>query len=107
MFSEFCLHLLEPLRAPADLPAQYLNEAGEYCWAKSRLIHRAGRKAAASMATRHFTTPSRDFALIARKLSGVFNFIAVLGAEFNAHDMLGEHLDQWRGRVADAKKKPA
>ena len=98
LFADFCLHLLEPLRAPEQLPAQYLNERGEYCWAKSRLMRRAGRQAAASAATRHFTPPSRDFALIARKLTGVFNFIAALQAEFNAHEMIVAHIERWRER---------
>lgn len=107
LFANFCEHLLEPLRAPADLPAQYLNSRGEYCWGRSRLMHRAGRLAAASAATRHFTTPSRDFALIARKLSGVFNFIAVLEAEFNAHDLVQEHLGRWRERERRGPKQKA
>ncbi|MCB1676267.1 MAG: AarF/ABC1/UbiB kinase family protein, partial [Halioglobus sp.] len=38
LFTDFCLNLLEPLRSPEQLPAQYLNERGEYCWAKSRLM---------------------------------------------------------------------
>ncbi|MGB1140819.1 MAG: AarF/ABC1/UbiB kinase family protein, partial [Halioglobus sp.] len=71
---------------------------GEYCWGKSRLMRRAGKQAAESVATRHFTTPSRDFALIARKLSGMFNFIAALGAEFNAHEMAQSHIQAWRDR---------
>lgn len=96
LFAEFCLLLLEPLRAPQNLPEEYLNQQGQYCWGKSQLIRRAGKLAATSAATRHFETPSRDFALIARKLSGVFNFIAVLNAEFNAHDLLQSHIDQWR-----------
>ncbi len=105
MFAEFCLHLLEPLRAPESLPPEYLNERGEYCWAKSRLMRRAGKQAAESVATRHFTTPSRDFALIARKLSGMFNFIAVLQAEFNAHDMAQTHISAWRRRDARGERR--
>lgn len=96
LFAEFCLLLLEPLKAPDQLPEQYLNEQGQYCWGRSHLIRRAGKLAATSAATRHFETPSRDFALIARKLSGVYNFIAVLDAQFNAHDMLQAHIDRWR-----------
>ncbi len=80
LFADFCLHLLEPLRPPAQLPAQYLNASGEYCWGKSALMRRAGKQAALSATSRHFTTPSRDFALIARKLTGLFNFIAALDA---------------------------
>ncbi|NND67532.1 MAG: AarF/ABC1/UbiB kinase family protein [Halioglobus sp.] len=103
LFADFCLHLLEPLRAPADLPPEHLNSRGEYCWSRSRLMQRAGRLAAASAATRHFTTPSRDFALIARKLTGVFNFIAVLEAEFNAHDMVLEYIQDWRRKERRGK----
>lgn len=95
MFADFCLCLLEPLRPPESLPAEYLNDRGEYCWAKSNLMRRAAKQAAASAASRHFTTPSRDFALIARKLSGLFNFIVVLQAEFNAADMMDRHVQRW------------
>jgi hypothetical protein len=98
MFADFCMHLLEPLRPPEHLPAEYLNERGEYCWAKSRLMRRAGKQAAANATSRHFTAPSRDFALIARKLTGLFNFIAALEAEFNAHDMVESHIRRWRER---------
>ncbi len=98
MFADFCLHLLEPLRSPDKLPDRYLNARGEYCWAHSRLMRRAGKQAARSTTSKHFTTPSRDFALIARKLSGVFNFIAVLEAEFNGHDMVMEHVRRWEAR---------
>jgi predicted unusual protein kinase regulating ubiquinone biosynthesis (AarF/ABC1/UbiB family) len=98
LFADFCLHLLEPLRPPAQLPAQYLNAQGEYCWGKSQLMRRAGKQAAQSAVSRHFTTPSRDFALIARKLTGVFNFIVALDAEFNAHDMVQAHILRWRER---------
>lgn len=107
LFAEFCLHLLEPLRAPKDLPQEHLNGRGEYCWARSGLMQRAGRLAAASVGTRHFTAPSRDFALIARKLTGVFNFIAVLEAEFNAHDMVQGHLRRWRSRERRGQKRQA
>ncbi len=95
LFSDFCLHLLEPLRPPELLPKEYLNDKGEYCWAKSRLVRRAGKKAATSATSKHFNTPSREFAMIARKLSGVFTFIAVLNAEFNAYDIAQRHIERW------------
>ncbi|GAB5413260.1 MAG: AarF/ABC1/UbiB kinase family protein [Congregibacter sp.] len=94
-FAEFCEMLLEPLRAPEDLPAEYLNKAGAYCWGQSRLMQRVGKHAAGSAATRHFATPSRDFALIVRKLTGVFTFITVLNAQFNGHDMVHRYIDEW------------
>ncbi len=98
LFADFCLHLLEPLRPPARIPAERLNRRGQYRWSDSGLMQRAGKMAAASTATRHFTTPSRDFALIARKLTGVFTFISVLGAEFNGHDIVAAHIVDWRER---------
>ncbi len=97
-FSEFCLQLLEPLRPPERLPAQFLNASGEYCWGRSQLLRRAGKLAARATASRDFASPSRDFALIARKLTGVFTFIAVLDAQFNAHDLVQEHIARWRKR---------
>ena len=94
-FCDFCMQLLEPLRAPDQLPARYVNERGEYRWGRSGLIRRVGKQAAQSAATRHFATPSREFAMIARKLTGVFTFIAVLNAEFNANETVHTYIDQW------------
>ena len=90
-FADFCLGLLEPLRDPADLPAQYLNAQGQYRWGASGLMKRAGLQAAESAASRHFSTPAREFAFVARKLTGVFTFIAVLNAEFNGAPRLKAH----------------
>jgi len=94
-FSKFCEQLLEPLRPPEKLPREFLNKQGEYCWGKSQLLRRAGKNAANSAASLQFAVPSRDFAMIARKLTGVFTFIAVLNAEFNAHDLVRQHIAQW------------
>ena len=104
MFADFCLHLLEPLRPPESLPAEYLNDKGEYCWARSSLMRRAGKQAALSATSRHFSPPSRDFALIARKLTGVFTFIDVLEAEFNAYEMVESHIQRWREREGLGKR---
>jgi predicted unusual protein kinase regulating ubiquinone biosynthesis (AarF/ABC1/UbiB family) len=96
-FGDFCEMLLEPLREPSRLPQEYLNAKGEYCWGRSRLMQRVGKQAASSAATRHFATPSRDFAMIVRKLTGVFTFITVLNAEFNGHDLVHRYIDDWIG----------
>ncbi|MGB5324801.1 MAG: AarF/ABC1/UbiB kinase family protein [Pseudomonadales bacterium] len=95
-FASFCRQLLEPLQNPASLPAEYLNASGDYHWANSRLIQRAGKSGARKAASRHFATPSRDFILIARKLAGVFTFIAVLDAEFNGYDIAQKYIAHWR-----------
>ena len=105
LFAQFCQHLLEPLRPPERLPPQYLNDKGEYCWGKSLLMRRAGALAAQSAINRHFTTPTRDFALIARKLTGVFNFIVALDAQFNAHELVESHIRRWRERERRGTKK--
>lgn len=96
-FCEFCEMLLEPLANPENLPVEYLNDKGQYCWGRSRLMQRVGKHAASSAATRHFATPSRDFALIVRKLTGVFTFITVLNAEFNGHEIAHRYIDGWIG----------
>lgn len=97
-FAEFCQMLLEPLRAPEDLPGEHLNTRGEYRWGHSRLMRRVGKHAANSAATRHFATPSGDFALIVRKLTGVFTFISVLNAEFNGYALANRYIDGWTAR---------
>ena len=94
-FAEFCQMMLEPLRAPDQLPEEYLNEDGLYCWGRSRLMQRVGKFAASSAATQHFATPSGDFALIVRKLAGVFTFITVLDAEFNGHAIAQKYMEAW------------
>ena len=99
-FSDFCLQLLEPLRPPAELPTEYCNARGEYRWGQSRLMQRVGRQAASSAATRHFATPSREFAMIVRKLTGVFTFIAVLDAEFNGYELVRGYIDTWLEETA-------
>ncbi len=95
-FRAFVRHLLEPLRHPDDLPRHYLGADGSYCWGRSELLSRAGRQAAGSMTSRHFNLPSGDFALIARKLTGVFTFIAVLDAQFNAWDIVAPYIERAR-----------
>tara|TARA_R110001592_G_scaffold215025_1_gene468195 strand:+ start:50750 stop:52159 length:1410 start_codon:yes stop_codon:yes gene_type:complete len=104
LFADFCMQLLEPLRPPEQLPADYLNANGEYRWAGSRLMHRAGKRGAQSAASRHFTPPTREFALIARKLTGVFTFITVLEAEFNGYEMVAAHIARWRDRETHGRK---
>ena len=88
-------NLLEPLRPADQLPVEYLNRHGEYCWGRSELINRTGRHVARSMTSRQFAIPSGDFAMVARKLTGVFTFIAVLDAEFNGDEIAAPFLDAY------------
>ena len=95
-FTGFIKSLLEPLTAPEALPAQYLNERGEYCWGQSDLIRRAGRLVADAVTHREFSMPAGEFAMLARKLTGVFTFIAVLRSEFNGHHIAQSFLSAKR-----------
>jgi predicted unusual protein kinase regulating ubiquinone biosynthesis (AarF/ABC1/UbiB family) len=90
-FADFCLQLLEPLRDLDQLPAAMLNQTGEYRWGHSDLLKRVGKSAAKSTVNRDFSLPTQEFAFIARKLTGVFTFIAVLEAEFNGAPLLLRH----------------
>ena len=91
-FKAFIRNLLEPLRPPEALPPEHLNAEGLYCWGHSELINRTGQQVARSLTNREFAIPSGDFAMVARKLTGVFTFIAVLNAEFNGHDIVKPYL---------------
>ena len=91
-FKAFIRNLLEPLGTPESLPPEHLNAEGLYCWGRSELINRTGQQVARSLTNREFAIPSGDFAMVARKLTGVFTFIAVLNAEFNGHDIVKPYL---------------
>ncbi len=91
-FKAFIGNLLEPLRPFETLPPEFLNAEGHYCWGRSGLVNRAGLKVAQSLTNREFAIPSGDFAMVVRKLTGVFTFIAVLNAEFNGHDIVRPYL---------------
>ena len=93
LFVRFCHYLLEPLRPVAELPAEYFGDSGAYSWQKSELMQRVGMRGAKNAASAHFELPARDFSLFARKLTGVFTFIAYIGAEFNAYDEIAGYLD--------------
>ena len=98
-FADFCLLLLEPLRPQADLPTQYVDEKGLYCWAESQLIARVAQQARASVKNRYFASPTQEFAVIARKLMGVFTFICLLNPRFNGHTIAQTYIESWQTRT--------
>ena len=104
-FLTFIANLLEPLRPPDALPAEHLNDAGAYCWGRSGLINRTGRHVARSITSRQFAIPSGDFAMVARKLTGVFTFIAVLDAEFNGYDIAAPYLGVGRSLAPTVRRR--
>ncbi|NRB39697.1 MAG: AarF/ABC1/UbiB kinase family protein [Pseudomonadales bacterium] len=90
-FSRLCCLLIEPLvHARRPLPDAAVNDAGQYCWAQSRLPRRAGKHAASSAMSKYFIVPPKEFAFLSRKLLGVYSFISALNAEFNPDDLLAD-----------------
>jgi predicted unusual protein kinase regulating ubiquinone biosynthesis (AarF/ABC1/UbiB family) len=96
VIARVCMGFLEPLkRSYENVPAYAINSDGHYRWAESRLIKRAGQRAIESAITPWFRLPPREFALVTRKLSGVFAFISAIGAEFSGYSILDRHVSSW------------
>lgn len=90
-FADVLMGLTEPLnyrqRLAADrdsVPANAVDEEGNYCWAAARLPKRMGKQALQSAFSQHFRFPGADFLLLSRKLAGVYAFIAAMDARFDA-----------------------
>ncbi len=81
--------LIEPLnykkrKAKGEsIPEYAVDEQGAYCWARAKLPERMGKLALQSAFSKHFQFPGVDFMLVARKLAGVYAFIAALDARFD------------------------
>ncbi len=92
-FGGVCMAVLEPLaKNEIDVPAEALNDQGEYCWRRSDLPTRIAKRAALSAINRYFKIPPKEFVFLNRKLVGVYTFISVLDAEFNGRDLLAPYL---------------
>ena len=92
-FADFCILLMEPFRTDRSaVPAAAVNAKNQYRWHKSNLLRRVGKMGAKSVVIDGFSSPPKEFALIARKLTGVFSFVVALRAEINAHKMLDQYL---------------
>ena len=103
-FVDFCILLTEPLhRDISHAPDYALNKKGTYRWGESKLLKRAGKYAKNSSLSKHFILPPKEFIFIVRKLTGVFSFISVLGAEFNGYEVLQPFI---RGTVKTPEELP-
>ena len=92
-FADFCILLMEPFKESHNQTPDFaLSKSGKYDWNSSRLIKRVGKAGAKAIVTEGFSTPPKEFALIARKLAGVFTFISTLRAEFNAYPIIQKYL---------------
>jgi predicted unusual protein kinase regulating ubiquinone biosynthesis (AarF/ABC1/UbiB family) len=94
-FADFCILLMEPFRKHhQQTPGLVLNDKRQYMWHDSQLLRRAGKLGAKSIGIEGFTSPPKEFALIARKLTGVFTFITTLRAEFNADYIIEQYIER-------------
>jgi predicted unusual protein kinase regulating ubiquinone biosynthesis (AarF/ABC1/UbiB family) len=93
-FVKLCYAIMEPMLVnQGGVDPRYLNSNGEYRWAESRLMKRVASKAAGSATSRHFSVPGGEFLMLNRKLTGIFNFIVTLRAEFNGDEILDQFLN--------------
>lgn len=93
-FADFCILLMEPFRRDKqEIPSFALNDKHQYKWYDSKLLKRVARLGSKSIGIDGFTSPPKEFALIARKLTGVFSFVTTLRAEFNAHAIIDQYID--------------
>lgn len=95
-FVRMCELIVEPFNAHRrdGTPSELLNARGEYCWARSDLPMRAANIAARNALSVYFRIPPREIVFLHRRLMGVFVMCSVLGAEFNARDLLLDALDR-------------
>lgn len=93
-FADFCILLMEPFRKDkSQIPNFALNAQQQYKWRESRLLQRVGKLGAKSIKLDGFRSPPKEFALIVRKLTGVFTFITTLSAEFDATPIIEKYTD--------------
>ncbi len=87
---------IEPFADPASIEAQYFDENGDYCWARSQLHSRAMSVAARTATHFEFTAPPKELMFVSRKLMGAYTFMTVLDARTQARPMLAHYLQHFR-----------
>ncbi|GIX32025.1 MAG: ubiquinol-cytochrome c reductase [Porticoccaceae bacterium] len=94
-YAAFCELLAEPLRLGVEgaVPRRLVGRGG-YRFGASDLVQRAARAAAAAAASPDFAPPPAAFALLVRRLSGLFGALQALDAEFDPRFALALLPDQ-------------
>ncbi|MCC7515823.1 MAG: hypothetical protein IT470_00630, partial [Pseudomonadales bacterium] len=102
VFSDVLMGLIEPLnykrkrQFQKSIPQDAVDEQGNYCWQAARLPTRMGKQALRSAFSEHFEFPGADFMLIARKLAGVYSFIAALDARIDGGIVMDKIIAEMR-----------
>ena len=90
-FANFCIFILEPFRQSfAEVP-EFALAGNHYNWKTSRLLKRAGKVGSQGMLVKGFSVPPSEFMLMVRKLTGVFTFVAALGAKTQSAYLLNKY----------------
>jgi len=108
-FCEVLMGMIEPLNYKRrvekgeDIPSYAMDSQGNYCWAAAKLPKRMGKLAVYSAFSRHFVFPGIDFLLVARKLAGVYTFIATLDAKFDGSVVMEKVISTMRDATNSAQ----
>ena len=90
-FSRFCIYILEPFRKSFEDVPKYALANEVYDWKHSRLLKRAGKLGSQQALLKGFQIPPPEFMLMVRKLTGVFTFVAALGARTRSYPVLAKY----------------
>jgi predicted unusual protein kinase regulating ubiquinone biosynthesis (AarF/ABC1/UbiB family) len=93
-FAEVCFLIIEPFSAiTKDYPPRaLLTDQGAYRWGDSDLPTRVTGNIGRASLSRHFRVPPREIVFLHRRLGGLFVLLAVLGAELQGRELLGQFL---------------
>ncbi|WP_227430591.1 ABC1 kinase family protein [Psychrobacter sp. I-STPA6b] len=89
--AEVFLIATEPFSLPEhnpDIPAELIDEQGQYRWADSQLHQRIMKKASQSMQSLEFSLPPKEFMFISRKFIGAYTFLTVLDARTDSRRLI-------------------
>lgn len=92
-FAEVCIAAIEPANYSDTDFGVIVDQEGQYDWQASQLTRRVGKLAIQKSLSKNFSAPSEDFIFLSRKLVGVYQYIAALGACFSAKELVLDYLD--------------
>ncbi len=94
-FKEFCYETVEPFLEPTDARrnALAMDDQGLYDWKKTDLPQRISAKVLKILREFPLRTPPRELVFLDRKTGGVFVFLHMLGAKFNARKVILPYLE--------------
>ncbi len=89
LFYEFCFLMIEPFTKQGS---PWHNEKGEYDWSKTDLPKRLTLMVSEVIKNYHLRSPPREVVFLDRKTTGVFIFLAILGAKIDSSSLFEKYL---------------